>query len=763
MVRLLLLIALGNSFFLQAQDITQSVAGRIKDASTFAELPGASISVFEGSDLVTGVSADPAGQFKLTLAPGRYRIVVSFTGYVTYENELLVIAGKMRALEFLLEESPTLLAEVEISPESISEPGVTSLSIEKTLRAPANFFDPVRMLTSYPGVITANDQANSIIVKGYSPNGILWQLQGLDIINPNHTANAGTLSDKPTANGGGVSVLSAQVLDRTDFYSGNLPARYGNALAGVMNMTLRSGSTDKMEYTAQASLIGLDLAAEGPLNKKKGSSFLVNYRYSTVGLLSQLGVDFGDEAIGFQDISFHLNFPGKNSSNLSVFGFGGLSKNEFDAKPENEWEEEKDRYTIDYDGNVYGVGFVNQFKPGWLSLSLGASLSGQEQNRISQGTTVPYPAIYSESYFSDRLLVSSFIKGVHKINKGLIEAGVAADYLDNDMDVSTITPLYIDSFYPNASGRVNGMLWQPYINWTQYIGKFTFNGGMRYVNFAYNKSEGWEPRLSISGNLDNNSFTLSYSATSQWQQVQTYITYSNSQLAFTKSNQFAFEWRKKFNTNINVVSSVYYHQLNNVPILSGSANYSLINQWEDFPRGNLVSEGRGKNYGLEAYVEKRFYGNLYFIISGSAYQSLYQNGEASYRDSRFNGNFTSSFLAGKEWKNNNNKTFGVHARVLYSGGLRQAPVDEFASSLLGTTIYDLSQGYRIQLPDYFRPDLRVSWRKDKPGYTRTLSIDIQNLANYQNAAFIYYDTFLQDTVTKYQLGIIPVIAYRVDF
>lgn len=762
MVRLLLLIALGNSFFLQAQDITQSVAGRIKDASTFAELPGASISVFEGSDLVTGVSADPAGQFKLTLAPGRYRIVVSFTGYVTYENELLVIAGKMRALEFLLEESPTLLAEVEISPESISEPGVTSLSIEKTLRAPANFFDPVRMLTSYPGVITANDQANSIIVKGYSPNGILWQLQGLDIINPNHTANAGTLSDKPTANGGGVSVLSAQVLDRTDFYSGNLPARYGNALAGVMNMTLRSGSTDKMEYTAQASLIGLDLAAEGPLNKKKGSSFLVNYRYSTVGLLSQLGVDFGDEAIGFQDISFHLNFQGKNSSNLSVFGFGGLSKNEFDAKPESEWEEEKDRYTIDYDGNVYGVGFVNQFKPGWLSLSLGASLSGQEQNRISQGTTVPYPAIYSESYFSDRLLVSSFIKGVHKINKGLIEAGVVADYLDNDMDVSTITPLYIDSFYPNASGRVNGMLWQPYINWTQYIGKFTFNGGMRYVNFAYNKSEGWEPRLSISGNLDNNSFTLSYSATSQWQQVQTYITYSNSQLGFTKSNQFAFEWRKKFNTNINVVSSVYYHQLNNVPILSGSANYSLINQWEDFPRGNLVSEGRGKNYGLEAYVEKRFYGNLYFIISGSAYQSLYQNGEASYRDSRFNGNFTSSFLAGKEWKNNN-KTFGVHARVLYSGGFRQAPVDEFASSLLGTTIYDLSQGYRIQLPDYFRPDLRVSWRKDKPGYTRTLSIDIQNLANYQNAAFIYYDTFLQDTVTKYQLGIIPVIAYRVDF
>jgi hypothetical protein len=176
----------------------------------------------------------------------------------------------------------------------------------------------------------------------------------------------------------------------------------------------------------------------------------------------------------------------------------------------------------------------------------------------------------------------------------------------------------------------------------------------------------------------------------------------------------------------------------------------------------LVSEGKGKNYGIEAFVEKRFYENLYFIVSGSVYKSQYQNGDASYRDSRFSGDFTSSFLAGKEWKKTT-KTFGIHARLLYSGGLRQAPIDEFASSLLGTTVYDLTQGYRIQLPNYFRTDLRVSWRKDKPGYTRTLSVDIQNLTNYQNVAFIYFDTFLQDTVSKYQLGIIPVIAYRVDF
>lgn len=746
-----------------AQEITQTISGSVRDVSTGSHLPGANVSVFEKENLVAGVSSDEQGKFLFALAPGRYRVQISFTGYVSSEQELLVIAGKTSKLDVMLQESPTLLDEVVVSPQSFSAAGVTSLSIEKTLRVPANFFDPARMLTSYPGVIATNDQANSISVKGYSPNGILWRLQGLDIVNPNHTANAGTLSDKPTVSGGGVSMLSAQVLDKTDFYSGNLPPRYGNALSGIMDMSLRNGSTEKMQYTAQASLIGLDLAAEGPINKNKQSSFLVNYRYSTVGLLSQAGVNFGGETINYQDISFNLNFPSKRNSNLSVFGFGGLSKNLFDAKPESEWEEEKDRYTIKYDGSAYGLGFVNQFKPGWASVSVGASFSGQEQTRTSQGAVVPYPTVYSENFYSNRMILSSFVKAIHKLsNKGSIEAGVTSSYLDNTMNVSTVTQLYIDSFTPNVSGVVNGLLLQPYVNWSQYIGKYNLNAGIRYVDYTYNQSKSWEPRLSLSRSASSNLFTLSYGRTSQIQQTQTYITRGNSQLPLTKSDQFNFEWKRKFNTNLNIVSSVYYHHLNDVPVLPGNPNYSLINQWEDFPREDLTGAGEGKNYGIDAYLEKRFYGDFYFMISGAFYESQFRNPAGEYQNSRFNGNFTSSFLTGKEWKSKN-KAFGVHARILYLGGLRHAPIDVFTSELVGTTIFDLSQGYRLKHPDYFRTDLRVSWRKNKPGYTRTLSLDIQNVTSQQNVAFLYYDTFLKEVKTKYQLGIIPVIAYRVDF
>jgi len=757
---LILIVLLAGVLNTSGQDLSQSISGRIKESISQQSIAQANVSLYRGSELIKGAVSDSLGYFLIKdIEPGRYKLIASFTGYASFESELLVVSGKKQRLEIFLQESQRLLEEVVVSPQSVSLTNTTSISIEKTLRVPANFFDPVRMLTSYPGVVATNDQANSIVVKGYSPNGILWRLQGLDIINPNHLANAGTFSDKPVSNGGGVNVLSAQLLDRTDFYSGTIPVQYGNALSGAMDMTLRPGSSDRMQYTAQASLIGLDLAAEGPLSKSKKSSFLANYRYSTVGLLSNMGVNFGGEAISFQDFSFHLNMPGKKGGNLSAFGFGGISSNDFNAKPENEWEEEKDRYTINYSGKVYGVGLVNQFKPGWMSVSVGMSFSGQDQERKSQSTPVPFPNVYSENYSSQRYLLSGFVKGVKKIGKkGLIEAGLRTNYKNDEMNVKTVTQLYIDSFTPNYAGTVSGLLWQPYVAYSQSVGQFNFGAGVRYVNFSYNNTYSLEPRATVSRTWNKNVLSINYSLSSQMQQSFIYLMEQNKNLSFTKSNQLSMELKKKLPYDLNLTSSIYYHQLFNVPTLS---SYSLINQWDEYEKGNFGNDGKGRNYGIEGQIEKRFYSDVYFMITGSVFQSEYKIG-STYVDSRFNSKFTSSMLAGKEWKKTN-KSFGIHARVLYTGGLRQARIDEMVSSFVGTTIHDYSQGYSTQLPNYFRTDLRVSWRKNKPGYTRTLSVDIQNLTNQQNVAYQYYDTFLKRINTKYQVGIIPVLAYRIDF
>ena len=755
-----------------AQTFTQTIKGTIRDQHLRQPLTGAEVSLLKNAEVIKSSGTDSLGYFQITDLPlGRYRLLVSLTGYEMYEDEVLVVTGKEVVITVYLRGSSVLLDEVMIkSPTApVEAPGMHSISIEKTMRVAANFYDPVRMLTSYPGVVAANDQSNSISAKGYSPNGLLWRLQGLDIVNPNHLANAGTLSDKPVANGGGVNVLSAQLLDKTDFYSGALPVQYGNALSGVIDMSLRSGNKNKMEFIGQASLLGLDIAAEGPVSKNKKTSFLANYRYSTVGLLSALGVDLGDEVINFQDLSFHVNSDQKHGGNLSVFGFYGLSSNKFVHKPVDEWEGDKDRYDIDYGGTVFGVGFTESLRAGKkISITFGSATSGQGQDRTSTSSAfLDVMNVYYDDYTNDRLLISNFLKSLIKMTPGgALEVGVTANYLNNKLTTETVFVFQGNpdiSYYSRT--RLEGMLWLPYVNWTQQWKAWKINTGVRYVEFMYNHSHSVEPRASIQRVFTKGSIMASYGITSQWQLPQTYMGFfpargSDEILKLTRSHQAALDFRYSFRKDIRLTTTTYYHQVIDVP---GTSNgYSTLNQWEDFADGGLHSTGKGRNYGAEVMVEKKFYNQLYFMVSGSAYRSFYLN-QNIYKDTRFNGKYTSSLQVGKEWSRNTHNTLGVHSRILYFGGLREATVNEAFSSMFGYTVYNTQDGYTEKLPDYFRMDLRVSWRKNKPHATRTLSLDIQNVLGTRNIAYHYFDTYLQQAKIKYQLGLYPVIAYRMEF
>ena len=152
------------------------------------------------------------------------------------------------------------------------------------------------MATSFAGVVAADDGNNHIVIRGNSPAGLLWRMEGVDIPNPNHYSTAGS-------SGGGISILSAQLLSNSDFVTGAFAAEYGNALSGVFDLKLRKGNNEHKEYTLQAGLLGLNVAAEGPIAPFYKGSYLVNYRYSTLSLLSKIGIDITEGTTNFQDLS----------------------------------------------------------------------------------------------------------------------------------------------------------------------------------------------------------------------------------------------------------------------------------------------------------------------------------------------------------------------------------------------------------------------------------------------------------------------------
>jgi hypothetical protein len=760
---LLMLLALGSgAFFCQAQTVVATIEGTLSDQVTQAPIEGVLVSLtsIEGKSQTT--VSDAQGRFHLEVTPGRYICEVSVLGYSPARQEALAVSGRTLRLRFSLVEHATELEGVTITPRSSDRDEEISLPIEKVLRMPANFFDPVRMLTSYPNVVAANDQANNIIVKGSSPSGLLWRLNGMDIVNPNHLANAGTINDKPTANGGGVNILSAQMLDRTSFYSGNIPARYGNVTSGVLDMNLREGNSQKREYTAQASLIGLDFAAEGPLNKKKTASFLVNYRYSTVGLLSKLGVNFGGETINFQDLSFHLKSQVGKRGTLSLFGLGGLSSNRFNAKDSSEWEVDKDRFNIYYKSNMGAVGARYDQHLGRLNLATGATLSSNDQSRESASIETARLPFQSSEYLLTQRLLSSFVSISGALSEAVsLDAGVMVNHISDD--------LFNDEKYPDetstlhaASNNASFSVVQPYAQMNLRKGNFTAEVGGRYSFETLRSEQSADYRLNVEYAF---SPTMSVGATagrvSQLPQPGTYL--SNDNLDMGYMHKRITEVYHIWNVSAwKATTTAYYHLYSDVPV--GNFDYSVLNVMDGVAPAYLSPVGGGVNKGLSLQVERSFLSNFYLLAGSSYYDSKFDIGSEQF-PTRFSGKYSLITTIGRETskdRSSSKSAFGAHLRFLFLGGLRENAINESASFNSGRTVSTGPPNYN-KLKDYKRVDLRLSWRKDKPGYTRTIAIDIQNVAAFKNEAYHYYDAFQSKILTQYQVSIIPVLVYRIDF
>ena len=85
-----------------------------------------------------------------------------------------------------------------------------------------------------------SDLYNEIVIRGNSPGGVLWRLEGIEIPNPNHFGSMGN-------SGGAISMLSSSTLNNSDFYTGAFPAEFGNATSGIFDLNMRSGNNEKRE------------------------------------------------------------------------------------------------------------------------------------------------------------------------------------------------------------------------------------------------------------------------------------------------------------------------------------------------------------------------------------------------------------------------------------------------------------------------------------------------------------------------------------
>jgi len=744
-----------------------------------------------------GAATDMYGNFKIeNVSYGRHELRITYLGYNTQYVIATVNSAKEVVLNIKIEESSTMMDEVVISSsngnEVKNEMAVVSaqvFSVEETERYAGSRGDPARMASNFAGVSGADDSRNDIVVRGNSPLGVIYRVEGVDIPNPNHFAVSGST-------GGPVSIINNKSLANSDFFTGAFPSEYGNSLSGVFDLKLRSGNSEKHEFTAQLGLFGTELSVEGPLTKNKRSSFIMMYRYSTLVLFGKLGINLGTSAIPYyQDMNFKFNFPMKNGGNLSLWAMGGLSS--IDIKiSDQEDASELDVYAVNDKDQVFktamGVGGLTYSQPlnekTYLKSTLAMSVANQDAHhqllyrRVGMNNKFIVDSItdFMRFNFNTKKITSSTYINSKLSKKSVIKFGYNADMYLNSFHDSIIDTA---SYNWNVRWNENSSfaLIQPYVSYKyKFSDKLVMTAGLHYSYFTLNNStSGVEPRAGIKWTMkDGGAVSFGLGRHSQVQPIYAYYyilpgntAAHNKNMGMSKSNHAVLGYTRKLSKKVGLKVETYYQELSNIPVEKRSSSFSLINGGSGFSRlfpDTLVNNGTGTNYGLEVTVQRAFSGGWHGMITGSVYDSKFKGSDGVERNTSFNGVFATNLLAGKEFDLGKNRTFGLGTKVTLAGGKRYGDVDIAKTVATGDVTYQDQNFNSKQFDNYFRLDFKLSFKKNAKKVTHEVAFDLVNVTGQKNMLNLTYAPSTgvtgNDAVREnYQLGFLPIFYYRLDF
>lgn len=785
------------SFFSFQLSSQQTVKGKVVDLESQFPLPGVNVKFIDG-DFDKGVATAMNGTFKIENVPlGRHQIRFTFIGYKPLVQTVVVNAGREVILNVSIEESTEFLEEFEVTSnekrEVNNEMAIISaqqFSVEETERYAGSRGDPARMASNLAGVQGADDSRNDIIVRGNSPLGVIYRVEGITIPNPNHFAISGS-------SGGPLSILNNKFLGNSDFFSGAFPAEYGNSTAGVFDLKIRNGNSDKTEFTGQVGLFGAELLMEGPLSKKSAASYLVMYRKATLKIFDLLGLDLGTSAIpNYQDFAAKVNLPFEKGGNLSLWAMGGNSNIEI-LISEQEDSTAIDLYGENTKDQRFGTGMMvagaTYTKPLNETSFIKSSSCVNLEQQLSNHDTVsrnpnnwidvslsPYMAYnFNKVRYSN---ASSFNKKINK--KNTLKVGWVADLTNFS---------FIDSATTNAQGqdtldtyrfRFNKegsyFMIQPYLSWKhKFSDDLILTAGLTslYMNLGDSYSP-IEPRMGLKWNVSEKgslSFGMGYHSQTQPLYTRYYInegntTAHNEDLGLTYSKHIVLGYSHQLNKNFGLKTEAYYQDLTGIPIETSPSAFSLTNAGSGFARvfpDTLNNSGTGYNYGLEVTLQRYFNKNWHALFSGCLYNSRYTPSDGIERNTSFNGQYAVNFLAGREFQINNN-TLGLGIKATGAGGKRRGIVDHIASAEQGEVIFQDNGFNESQFKDYFRFDIKTTYKINKSNITHEIGIDLVNVTSSKNILSYSYapnntPDLDDDVVENYQLGFLPIFYYRIDF
>lgn len=755
-------------------EFVQTIKGNVVNVKNLQPIVGASILVV-GTKL--GAYTNKEGNFKISNVPlGRYSIRVSAVGYEPRIFNLLLTSGKESVLNVQLNEDVVRLQELVVTEKKanflpINESVIvsaTEFSIDDVQRFAGSRMDPARMAQNFAGVLGANDTRNDIIIRGGSPTELLWRIEGLDIPNPNHFATQG-------ATGGPVGAINTMLLDNSDFLTGAFPAEYYDKNSGVFDLRFRQGNKERYEYYGQFGFNGFELGAEGPLPFEEGS-FMTSYRYSFLGLLKAMGVNFGFSGIpNYQDFAFKADLANIGNHQFSLTGIWGTSDIHIKQS------ETDDVYTGDQDikngTDFLGIAFNWTYlisEKLYLKTIAGTSLS-QFRTYIDSITTDEKNNVLALSPWFDTKSNENFhtIKSILNYSPSkshFIKFGAEYRYKFFNFNEKRLTASDDGNFYElNANDNTNHIF--SFIEWNYKITEnLSSTLGIASNYLQVSDKAYFDPRVSLKYNIaDNHSINLGFGVNHQSLPLTIYYQSDfNKKLESVRSIHYVLGYNWLMNEDMIFKFETYYKDLSKAPIdFKKATSFSLLNSGANFGRvfasDSLVSDGVGRSYGAELSFIKHFTNHYYITSTLSYVRQQYKGSDNIWRWGAFDNQIIFNLLAGYEWVISPSFAIEFAGRYTIAGGTPYTPIDVAKSNKFSETYYLDNLAFSERNPNYQRMDIRIDFRDNYKSFAIISYVSIENILNHQNVLMRVWDKKNQKEKIIYQLGPFPIGGVRIEF
>lgn len=775
MLRVVFLMLLCSGIQASGQS-ARTIRGNVVDNVLSEPVAFATVVVLN-ADPALGATTDSSGNFTIASVPvGRYDIRVSCAGYEpVIIREVMVGSIKENHLAVRLKQRMAQLHEIVVKPgiskqNPLNETATISagmLSVEEARRYAGGFDDPARLVSAFAGV-SGNVGNNAVIVRGNSPQSLQWKLEGIEIPNPNH------LADMRAFGGGTVTALSAQLLANSDFFSGAMPAEYSNALSGVFDMAMRIGNNQKKEHTFQVGVVGIDVASEGPFKQGGKSSYLFNYRYSTLAIVGPLLADNAG-GIKYQDLSFKLNFPTKKSGTFSLWGLGLMDRVGAEAKQDTrQWVYADDRENHHIQQHTGAAGASHRLRLNekqYVKSTLAITLNGIHYlvERLDSNWTINPQSLLNNSYSHFVLSSSMYTKfnKRHSNKTGFTLTTMQYDFLLQNDFRSSSSRRYV------ARERGNSTLISAYTHSTFHPGgQTTLNAGVNTQVFTLNNRYSVEPRIGIKHRIFNkHTLGFAYGLHSRLERLNYYFIRNssdqvvNKNLAPSKAHHLVLGYDMNTSEFTHLKAEMYYQHLFHVPVIADSS-FSMLNMQNDwFLNLPLQNLGKGRNYGVDITFEKYLSRGYYYMGTASLFRALYLGGDGIWRNTRYSRNFAFNFLIGKEWFLGKDKqnVLGANARVNYQGGDRHSPVNNTLSIKNQAVIFDETKAFSMQYPASITGHVTLSYKMNKKRVAHEIALKIINLTQYKEYVGFRYNYHAKSVEVHREPVVVPNLSYRIDF